>query len=221
MKPKHSALIIALILAVVVTLLFVLLPASANLTLAYVFCLLGIVLMESGFLLATTKNVPASYALIRKTGKFLPLSLIVSLIVLVLERMGIFVLPVLWHAVVQIILLAVTSIGMVKVFAGAAYVEQIAEKVEVKTSAWRDLVTQANVLAVGQQDSEAKQAIKKVAEAIRYADPMSTSASAPFENRIAEMIDHIQTADVETCKSICTDLLLLIQERNAIVKSSK
>lgn len=221
MKPKHGALIIALILAVVATLLFVLLPSSANMTLSYVFCLLGIVLMESGFLLATTKNVPASYALIKKTGKFLPWSLTVSLVVLVLERIGLFTLPVLWHAVIQIVLLAITSIGMVKVFAGAAYVEQVAEKVEVKTSAWRDLVIQANTLAARQTDTEAKQSVKKVAEALRFADPMSTTTSAPLENRIAEMIDRMQAADAETCKRSCAELLLLIQERNAIVKSGK
>ena len=221
MKPKHGALIIALILAVIVTLLFVILPSSANMTVAYVFCLIGIVFMESGFLLATAKNVPASYALIKKTGKFLPWSLTVSLVVLVLERIGLFTLPVLWHAVIQIVLLAITSIGMVKVFAGAVYVEQVAEKVEVKTSAWRDLVIQANTLAARQTDTEAKQSVKKVAEALRFADPMSTTTSAPLENRIAEMIDYMQAADAETCKRICTELLLLIQERNAIVKSGK
>ena len=82
--PKFGTLLIALILAAVATLLFVLIPGSANLTVAYVFCLIGIVLMEGGFLLATTKNVPASYALIGQTGRFLPWSLVVSVIVLML-----------------------------------------------------------------------------------------------------------------------------------------
>lgn len=216
--PKFGALLIALILAAVATLLFVLIPGSANLTVAYVFCLIGIVLLEGGFLLATTKNVPASYALIGQTGRFLPWSLVVSVIVLVLERIGLFTLPPVWHTAVQMILLAFTSIKLVQIFSGTAYIEQVEEQVAQKRNAWIDLTNRANMLAAREQDAEAKAALKKVTEALRYADPRSVAASEEIEGRIEVLLSQAQG---EECKAKCDELLLLIQERNMIVKANK
>lgn len=221
MKAKHGALWIALILAAVATLLFVVLPASANLTIAYIFCLIGIALMESSFLLATAKNVPASYALIMQTGRFLPWSLIVSLAVLVLEGLGIYTLPAIWHIVAQIILLAISAIQIVKVVAGRAYISKVAEKVESNTSAWSELVNQANMLVARQTDADAKQAVKKVADALRYADPMGTTASVQLEDKITWLITELKSASLDEFKTKCEELLLLIRERNAILKASK
>lgn len=216
--PKFGALLIALILAAVATLLFVLIPGSVNLTVAYVFCLIGIALMEGGFLLATAKNVPASYALIGQTGRFLPWSLAVSVIVLVLERIGLFTLPTVWHAAAQVILLANTSIKMVQIFSGAAYIEQVEERVAEKRNAWVELTDRANMLAAREQDFESKAALKKVAEALRYADPMSVAASEEIEGRIEALLEQAQGAE---CKRNCEELMLLIQERNMIVKAGK
>ncbi|MBP3646895.1 MAG: hypothetical protein J6K55_10790 [Clostridia bacterium] len=221
MKAKHGALWIALILAAVVTLLFVILPASANLTIAYIFCLIGIALMESSFLLATAKNIPASYALIMQTGRFLPWSLIVSVAVLVLERLGVYMLPAIWHIVAQVILLAISAIQIVKVVAGGAYINEVAANVENKTSSWRELVNQANMLAARQTDADAKQAVKKVADALRYADPMSTKDSMQIEGKITWLLTELQSASFDEYKTHCAELLLLIQERNDIVRASK
>lgn len=216
--PKYGALLIVLILAAVATLLFVLIPGSANLTVAYVFCLIGIVLMESGFLLATAKNVPASYALIGQTGRFLPWSLAVSVIVLVLERIGLLTLPPVWHAAIQVILLLLLSIKMVQIFSGAAYIEQVEEQVAEKRNAWVELTNRASMLATREQNGEAKAALKKVAEALRYADPMSVAASKRIEEQIETLLEQAQGNE---SKAKCDELLLLIQERNMIVKANK
>ena len=216
--PKYGALLIALILAAVATLLFVLIPGSANLTVAYVFCLIGIALMEGGFLLATARNVPASYALIGQTGRFLPWSLVVSVIVLVLERIGLFTMPTVWHAAIQVILLAFSSIKMVQIFSGAAYIEQLEEQVAEKRNAWVDLTNRANMLAAREQDAEAKAALQKVADALRYADPMSVTASKKIDEQIETLLEQ---AHGDECKAKCDELLLLIQERNMIVKANK
>lgn len=216
--PKVGALLIALILIVVATLLLVLVPGSANLTVAYVFCLIGIVLMEGGFLLATTKNVPASYTLIGQTGRFLPWSLAVSVMVLVLERIGLFTLPPVWHAALQVILLAITSIKLVQVFSGAAYIEQVEAQVAQKRNAWVELTNCANMLAAREENAEAKAALKKVAEVLRYADPMSVAATEEIESRIEALLKQAQG---DECKGKCEEVLLLIQERNMIVKANK
>lgn len=219
MKPKHGALIIALILAVVVTLLFVELPSSANLTVAYVFCLIGIAMMESGFLLAAARNVPVSYTLMRQTGHFLPRSLFVSIIVVALEHAGIYTLPVIWHVIFQIIFLALSTVRLVKVVAGGAYMESVSDKVKDKTTAWHKLIQQANAMAACQTDADVKQSVQKVAEALRYADPMGTKASVPIEKQIAALMGNWTKKRV--CEKDCQEVLLLIVERNEIVKATK
>lgn len=220
MKPKHGALVIALILAAVATLLFIVLPASANLTIAYISCLVGIVLLEGGFLLANLKNVPASYTLIQQTGWFLPWSLAISAIILALEWLGVFTLPAIVHGIAHILLLAVSAIRLAQVFSGAAYINEVEKKVADRRTSWVDLVNQASFLAAQEQDMEAKAALKKVAEALRYSDPIGTGASQQTEEQIEGLIKKIQ-ADNKECKLLCGELLLLIQKRNAIVKTNK
>lgn len=218
MKPKHGALLIALILAAIATLLFVAIPSSANLTVAYIFCLIGVVLMEGGFLLADIRNAPASYALLGQTGTFLLLSLIVSALVFPLERIGIFTLPTIWHVIIQIILLAVSAIRIIQIFSGAAHIDQVENAVAAKRNAWVNLTNQANMIAAREQNTEAKAALSKVAEALRYSDPMGIPASSDIEMKIQNMLEQAQGQD---CKAKCAELLMLISERNAIVKAGK
>ena len=218
MKPKHGALLIALILTSLATLVFILLPSSANLTVAYLFCLIGIALMEGGFLIANIRNVPASYALLGQTGKFLPVSLVVSVFVLIIEHIGIFTLPAVWHVAVQIVLLAVSAIRLVQIFSGAAYINEAETKVADKRNAWITLTDEANMLAARERDAENKAALKKVAETLHYADPMSVAESEEIEARISVLLSQIQGSD---CKIKCEELLLLIHERNMIVKANK
>ena len=218
MKPKYGALLIALILASIATLLFIMLPPSANLTVAYIFCLVGIVLMEGGFLIANIRNVPASYALLGQTGKFLPVSLVVSVLVLVNERIGIFTLPTVWHVAVQIVLLAVSAIRLVQIFSGAAHINGVEDKAAAKRTAWLELANQVNLLAAREQNADAKAALKKVADALRYSDPRGVAASQEIEGRIEVLLGQAQG---ESCGTKCNELLLLIQERNMIVKASK
>lgn len=215
---KYGALLIAIIFAVIATLLFVMLPGSENLTVAYVFCLVGIALMEGSFLLADARNVPASYALIGKTGRFLPVSLILSIAVVVLERIGVYTLSISWHVVLQTILLLLCAIPIVKIFAGAAYIDHVDEQVAVKRNNWGALVNQANVLVAREQDAEIKAMLKKVADALRFSDPMGVATSADIEIRIETKLEYLHGED---CKAKCEELLRLIQERNAVVKAGK
>lgn len=218
MKPKHGAMLIALILAAIATLLFVVIPSSANLTVAYIFCLIGIVLMEGGFLLADIRSVPASYALLGQTGTFLPLSLVVSALALSLERIGIYTLPTFGHVIIQIILLAVSAIRIIQIFSGAGHINQVENAVAAKRNAWVNLINQANIFAEREQNAEAKAALTKVTEALRYSDPMGIATSSDIEMKIQRMLEQAQGED---CKAKCDELLMLISERNAIVKAGK
>lgn len=219
--PKYSVLLIGLILAAVATLLFIVIPASPNLTVSYVFCLLGIALMLGSYLFADSRNVAASYALIWQAGRFLPISLVLSVAVLVLERIGIYTLPTIWHVVLQILPLAFVAIRLVQVIGGAAYVDQVEEKVDTKRNEWVAWTNQLNVLAAAEGDAQAKRAIQKAVEAMRYADPLGTEASRAVEDRIAETIERIQVKDSAARSGLCEELCGLVRERNAMLKAGK
>lgn len=52
---------------------------------SFVFCLIGIFLMEGAFVVARLKNVVASYAFIMQAGRYLSITLIISSFVFLFE----------------------------------------------------------------------------------------------------------------------------------------
>lgn len=63
--------------------------------------------------------------------------------------------------------------------------------------------------------------MKKAIEALRYSDPMSNEKTFALDNQIVDLIRHIQESDSVVRKELCQELLLLLKERNAILKTSK
>lgn len=231
MKPKHGALCIGIILAIIATILLIALPGSGNLYVAYGFCLVGITLMVAAVWIANIKNVPVSYAILWQAAGFLPVSLTVSIIVLALQGVKVFTLPAIWHAIVQIILLAITSIRLIGIFSGKNYIEKTEGKVAVQRSRLLNLVAEVETLqykANAFSDDESKSvrtAIKQVAEALRYSDPMSTDAVAEIDTQIEKKIEKLilvyAAGNIETIVAICGDICTDIKTRNAHLKICK
>lgn len=221
MKPKVASLCIGVVMAVVFTMLWMLLPSSANLNAAYVFCLISIVMMVAGVLCASLRNIPASYALILQTGRFLPMTLILSALVLALQETGVYMLPVAWHVLLQVALFAVYVIGVIKIFAGKSYIDQIDRRVASQTGQISLWLNQVNALYNREEDAAARQALKRVAEAIRYSDPMSTNVSAELDRQISKLTSGLLSVPTGEVETACQELLLLVKERNDIVKAGK
>lgn len=230
MKPKYGALCIGLILAAVATILLIALPGSANLYVAYAFCLIGIAMMVAG-VGATDDNAPASYALLGQVGWFLPVSLFISVVVLVLQGVSVVTLPVLWHCIVQIIPLAFAGIRVIAVYTGKQEIGRMDKRVGEQHSFLYIQVNKVTALQSKtcvfpeERSSEAQRVVKKVEDALRYSDPMSGGITDALDKQIAESIaqlDVLCSVDgtdqfITSCQKICN----LIRERNNTLIAAK
>lgn len=230
MKPKYGALCIGLILAAVATILLIALPGSANLYAAYAFCLIGIAMMVAG-VWRTDDNAPASYALLGQVGWFLPVSLFVSVIVLVLQGVDVVTLPVLWHCIMQIIPLAFAGIRIVAVYTGKQEIDRVDKHVEEQRGGLAAMVNTATVLQPKvnafpeEQRVAAAKALKQVIDGLRYSDPMSTTAVQTVDSEIESGVSLLKNScnaeNMAQFVSECEALCALIHERNALLKASK
>ena len=230
MRARYGALIIGVILAAVATLLLIALPGSANLTAAYVFCLIGIAIMVIG-VWVTEDNSIFSYALLGQVAWFLPISLIISVIVLALQGMRVLTMPVVWHSILQIVPLAFAGIRIVAVYIGKHEIGKSDKKISANrnrlnamTSAAEALQTTANALPENCRMTASK-ALKQVMESLRYADPVSAESVRELDLQIEAAVGGLkalccaETVDrfAEECGRVCA----LIRERNRTLRMSK
>lgn len=121
-------------------------------------------------------------------------------------------------ALAAVIVLAVTAISVLKANAAADIVADIDEKINQKTFFIRNLTADAEGLLSRAKTPEDKAVCKKVYEALRYSDPMSSDALTEIEKKIeAQFAVFFKDISADTAE----ELLLLIGERNRKCKAFK
>ena len=117
------------------------------------------------------------------------------------------------------------ALRIVKAKAAKTYVEEIDEKVKVKTFFIKSLTVDAEVLMNATAAPETKALSKKVFEAVRYSDPMSNAALVEAEEKIQNCFNAFEAAvkaeDSEAASSTAEELLSLIDIRNKKCKILK
>ena len=78
--------------------------------------------------------------------------------------------------IVALIIMALYAVAVLKAAAAAEIVEQIDEKVKVQTAFIKTLTVDAQTLLSRAKSEPVKNACKKVFEAVRYSDPMTSGA---------------------------------------------
>lgn len=128
-------------------------------------------------------------------------------------------------AIVGAVVLAFTAVAVIKASAAADIVESVDQKVAEKTSFLRMATADAEFILASAKSAEAKAECKKVYEALRYSDPMSSGALSEIEKKITAQIEELKSAvaadDAEKVKSAAEELMLLIKERNTKCKALK
>lgn len=121
-------------------------------------------------------------------------------------------------ALVAVIVVAITALALVKASAAADIVAEIDDKISKQTFFIRNLTMEAENLMARAKTPEAKTACKKIYEALRYSDPMSSDALAEIEGKIeAQFAAFSNSVSPEAAE----ELLLLIGERNRKCKLLK
>ena len=119
-------------------------------------------------------------------------------------------LPV-WAAVVtSAIIFGGAGICLIAGDVGREKIEQVEEKVSRKVFYLKDLQADIELLAEKEADKEAKSELLKLAEAVRFSDPISNEALADIETEIADKVCALKNADnkvtaIAEVKSLLTE----------------
>jgi hypothetical protein len=216
---KTNIIIIAAILAVALTSLFLIVKVTALFVVAYVFALLAIALFAASgiYLLGNTKAYPWVAAIPQAAGRYLGCQLVLSAVFVIMEQFNVFALPIKWFLFFHTLLLAFFAILLIMLKSGKDIIEQRDEEVKAKVAALRFMVADAESLLRKYPVDESD--IKPVVEALRYSDPMSHASLAVYEEQIQRGIMAIDgSADTP---GQCAELLRLIADRNARAKILK
>lgn len=128
-------------------------------------------------------------------------------------------LPV-WSAIVVCALvLGISAICMISAEAGRGEIERVETKVKQKVFYIKSLQVDVELLAKNESDSAVKAELEKLAEKIRFSDPMSCPELEAIEKEIADKTNTLKiTADKLT---VIAEIDALLTERNAKIKILK
>ena len=128
-------------------------------------------------------------------------------------------------AVVCVAVAAFTAVAVVKAGWAAEAVTETHEKVAQRTQFIKLLTVEAETLMSKAKTPEAQAAAKKVYEAVRYSDPMSsdvlTAIEAQIADKMAEFIEAINSDDTAGISTASDNLILLLNSRNRKCKAMK
>ena len=184
---------------------------------SYAFMMVAFVTVAvSGLLLkgrtVQPKDWLLGYPVLRHCALYLVLEFVASILFVGLDYVN---CPWAIALAVQVILLAVHLVFIVSCFMAKEMIENVEEKVQQKTATIKLLRVDVEMIAERATDAEVKAAYAKLAEQIRYSDPMSCEALADLESRITSLVEQAKTiADKDTQLRLCQSISLLVTERN-------
>ena len=133
--------------------------------------------------------------------------------------------PVWLGGVFSVLIVAFGVIALIKTNTATELVEKVGKEVKEKTFFIKSLTVDADVLVSKAQSEETKTVAKKVYEAVRYSDPMSSDKLTGVETRIENLFFEFKSAvssnNTAMAKQIGTELLETIEERNKKCKMLK
>ena len=125
-----------------------------------------------------------------------------------------------WIAIVVCaLILGISAICLIGTETGREEINRVEEKVEKKVFYIKSLQVDIELLASAEIDADTKAALTKLAEKIRFSDPMSNEVLAELEAEITAKVKELKTA--ENKAGIITVLDSLIAERNKKAKLLK
>ena len=133
-------------------------------------------------------------------------------------------LPAWIAAIVCILILAFYAIAVIKSFWAADAVEKIDEKVKEQTSFIKNLSATTEGLIARAKSEQVKAECKKVYEAVRYSDPISSLNLSVEEAKIKVKMDEFTYAvnddDINRAKETAESLIILVDDRSQKKKTN-
>ncbi len=125
-----------------------------------------------------------------------------------------------WVAIVVCaLILGISGICLIGTETGREEINRVEEKVEKKVFYIKSLQVDIEMLANSETDAETKAALTKLAEKIRFSDPMSNEVLADLDTKISEKATELKKSDNKS--EIIAELDLLLTEWNKKTKILK
>ena len=143
---------------------------------------------------------------------------------LVFMALGLIV-PVWLPLALYMVLLGVAAVGFVAADAARDEVVRQEVKLEKDVSRMREFQAKGRALVALNKVSEAARPLEKLAEDLRFSDPVSSEALTEIEDQLAECLAQLQEAvsaqKTEQILSVCQEAERILAERNQLCKLSK
>ena len=146
--------------------------------------------------------------------------LVAQLILSVIEMALAGLIPSWTVIIVNVLALAFALIGCITAETMRDEIVQQDNKLKKNVSAMRELQSLAASMVGQCGDEEMKNAVKKIADELRFSDPVSSDATAELEAEMRSQLADIQQAvvdeDIEGIKVLCGKLMGNLTERNRL-----
>ena len=151
---------------------------------------------------------------------YLCTSLVVGAVFMIFQNVG-FILAL----VIQVLILAAFLIIAVISLLARDTVQAIGDNVKQNVTNLKSVLVDVEMLASSCSDPELRQALNKLADTVKYSDPMSTAAIELVEQRIMRKISELRVSmdnnQIPDALQACKDLEMLYIERNKKLALSK
>ena len=128
-------------------------------------------------------------------------------------------------AIVFVLLLAAAALGLIVTEAVRDEVERQDSKRKTDTLGMKKLYAAVAACADRCADPELKKPVQKLAEALRYADPVSSEATREAENTLrmylVDLESAVDAANADKVKSACAAMTAALADRNRLSKLGK
>lgn len=224
---QKRTLIGGLTSVLVLTALFILIPATPLAITAYCFALLAVIeLSGSIYLIAgTTKNsylTNAAFPLV--TWTYAIANLVFSVSIAALEYFGAWTMPVKWFIFIHILFAAVLIWRLLAMRSGQEIIEAAGQNVQVNVENWKIIGGKLDELK-DMASPECRKDIQNVADAIRYADPMTCPKLEYLDEQIKDNVrlleQVINERKTDEVPKVCSEICRQIKLRNSQMKLFK
>ncbi|MDR1741548.1 MAG: hypothetical protein LBR38_06865 [Synergistaceae bacterium] len=218
MSNRAYNTLIALIVAGVVSLSFLVVRVTPLFLTAYGFALLGIAALWLGanaYVVEGVTRAPWVAVLFETIMRYLVTELVFSAICVAAEQFSLFITPILWFLLIHGVIAAFFSVRLLVLKGGKEYIEGRREAAAGKSLLELRTLT-ADVAAMAEKAPEYAADIRAVAEALRYSDPVG-DVGEEIRSGIARLKEAVGTQ----VAAECTSLLRAIKDRNNRVRISK
>ena len=213
-RNKRLGCIILLVAFVVASVVVFAIPTekTASFWVAYIFTCIAFAAQMLIWNIGFRDNTPLK-------SKFLGIPVVrVGYIYLALQLITLAVLLVypclpLWVTIIiSVLIVGISAICMITAEIGRDIISNVEEKVQSKVSYIREIQTDIEKAAERESDSATKRRIQKLAEKVRYSDPISSDELFELEKKISEKVKDLNGADDKL--AIVDEIELLLLERN-------